>query len=52
MTPNQHLNSLIEIAEDRPALTAAKAASTVCFLAGIWFFVSPRVYGSATNGND
>jgi|SRR5579871_3244122 len=27
------------------------AASTIALLAGIWFFVSPWVYGAYTNGN-
>jgi hypothetical protein len=27
-------------------LGGAKAASTICLLAGIWFFVSPWVYGA------
>jgi hypothetical protein len=30
---------------------AAKAASTIVLLAGIWFFVSPWVYGAYTTGN-
>ena len=31
--------------------TAVKAASTIVLLAGIWFFVSPWVYGAYTTGN-
>src|SRR5690242_6144867 len=30
---------------------AAKAASTIVLLAGIWFFVSPWVYGAYMHGN-
>jgi SPW repeat len=32
-------------------LTAAKASSTICLLAGIWLFVSPWVYGAYTNNS-
>jgi hypothetical protein len=32
-------------------LGAAKAASTICLLAGIWLFISPWVYGAYMNGN-
>jgi hypothetical protein len=32
------------------SLAGAKAASTISLLAGIWFFVSPWVYGSYTHG--
>jgi hypothetical protein len=32
-------------------LGVSKAASTICLLAGIWFFVSPWVYGAYTNVN-
>lgn len=35
----------------RTALGGARAASTICLLAGIWLFVSPWVYGAFTNGN-
>lgn len=51
MTPNQHLNSRMHTPENAPGLVAAKAASTICLLAGIWFFISPWVYSGATNGN-
>jgi hypothetical protein len=33
----------------RTALGGVRAASTICLLAGIWFFVSPWVYGAYTN---
>jgi hypothetical protein len=32
-------------------MTGVKAASTIVLLAGIWFFVSPWVYGAYTTGN-
>jgi len=51
MMPNQHLNSRIHTPENSSGLVAAKAASTICLLAGIWFFISPWVYSGATNGN-
>ncbi|MGI9073518.1 MAG: SPW repeat protein [Bryobacteraceae bacterium] len=44
MTPDGATNS-------SKKLTAAKAASTIVLLAGIWFFISPWVYGAYTTGN-
>ena len=44
MTPNEATSSTTK-------MTAAKAASTIVLLAGIWFFVSPWVYGAYTTGN-
>jgi hypothetical protein len=32
-------------------LGGIRAASAICLLAGIWFFVSPWVYGAAGSGN-
>jgi hypothetical protein len=32
-------------------LSGVRAASTVVLLAGIWFFVSPWIYGAYTNAN-
>ena len=32
-------------------LAGARTASTICLLAGIWFFVSPWVYGAPLTGN-
>jgi hypothetical protein len=32
-------------------LNGVRAASTIVLLAGIWFFVSPWVYGAYTNSN-
>jgi hypothetical protein len=34
----------------RGSLIGARAVSTISLLAGIWFFVSPWVYGSYTHG--
>lgn len=51
MTPNQHINTSSIRAGTAGGLSAAKAASTICLLAGIWLFVSPWVYGAYTNGN-
>lgn len=33
----------------RAGIGGAKAASVICLLAGIWFFVSPWVYGATAN---
>lgn len=35
----------------RAALGGARAASTICLLAGIWLFISPWVYGAAGSAN-
>lgn len=51
MTPNQQINTTSITADAGRGLSAAKAASTICLLAGIWFFVSPWVYGAYPNGN-
>lgn len=48
--PEQMNNSSLK-AQTSGSLTAAKAASTICLLAGIWFFVSPWVYGAGGAGN-
>ena len=50
MTPNEPIRSS---AKTDPATrpNGAKAASTIVLLAGIWFFVSPWVYGSYTHSN-
>lgn len=34
----------------RASVGAAKAASKICLLAGIWLFASPLVYGAYTSG--
>jgi hypothetical protein len=60
MTPNEPLDanpsttgSNIPVGNVTPAsqLAGTRAASTICLLAGIWFFVSPWVYGAYTTGN-
>jgi hypothetical protein len=51
MTPNQQINTSGTRVSTGAALSAAKATSTICLLAGIWFFVSPWVYGAYTNAN-
>ena len=48
MTPNQSINAS---AGNTTAMGLAKAASTICLLAGLWLFVSPWVYGVSTHGN-
>jgi hypothetical protein len=50
MTPQDRMNVTGAMTPVRGSLAAAKAASTVGLLAGIWFFVSPWVYGSYTHG--
>lgn len=49
MIPNERMPS----ARIRPAanVTGAKAESIIVLLAGIWFFVSPWVYGAYTSAN-
>ena len=48
MTSNEQTNvTRMETRDDNTRLGAIKAASTICLLAGIWFFVSPWVYGAA-----
>jgi hypothetical protein len=49
MTPSERLTG----PQIRPAtpVTGAKAASIIVLLAGIWFFVSPWVYGAYTTAN-
>lgn len=57
MTPQQQLNETNArvTANIDPNLNVRlggiRAASTICLLAGIWFFVSPWVYGAAANGS-
>ncbi len=51
MTPNQQINTSSIGVGAGSSLSAAKAASTICLLAGIWLFVSPWVYGAYTNAN-
>lgn len=39
------------VTEKQPHREAMKAASTIALLAGIWFFISPWIYGSYTLAN-
>lgn len=50
MTPNEPVNMNAKPNGTKQA-AAARAASTIVLLAGIWFFVSPWVYGAYTNGS-
>jgi uncharacterized membrane protein len=50
MTPNDQLTNR-PVTVGSGGLTAAKAASTICLLAGIWLFISPWVYDAHANGN-
>jgi len=50
MTPNEPIRSTAT----REAVTragGARAASVIVLLAGVWFFVSPWVYGAYTHAN-
>jgi len=49
MTPNEPLSN--ETADRTAHLTGVRAASTIVLLAGLWFFVSPWVYGAYTHTN-
>ena len=51
MTPRENMTNYPQAGNNAPALMTAKAASTICLLAGIWYFVSPWVYAGATNAN-
>jgi hypothetical protein len=54
MTPSEPIGSGTGVdpaTVTSPHLAGAKAASTIVLLAGIWFFVSPWVYGSYTAAN-
>ena len=48
MTPHSSINAS---AGNTEATGLAKAASTICLLAGLWLFVSPWVFGISANGN-
>jgi hypothetical protein len=51
MTPNEKIDIKGDaVPPVRGSLAGARAASTISLLAGIWFFVSPWVYGSYTHG--
>ena len=54
MTPSEPMGSgtgMAPATSTTSHLNGVKAASTVVLLAGIWFFVSPWVYGTYTNAN-
>lgn len=57
MTPQQQFNEATSRVEANvppnlnTRLGGIRAASAICLLAGIWFFVSPWVYGAAGSGN-
>lgn len=55
MTPHQQVNTNVKTnavpMRAGGALGAAKAASTICLLAGIWLFISTWVYGVSGRGN-
>ena len=42
-------NNIVPVTHSSPAI--GRAASTICLLAAIWFFVSPWVYGAAATGS-
>jgi hypothetical protein len=50
VTNNVDVNSNLAPAT-RNSVGVARAASTICLLAGIWLFVSPWVYGAAGSAN-
>ena len=50
MTPNESTASGMKT-DSATRLNGARAASTIVLLAGIWFFVSPWVYGAYTHSN-
>lgn len=47
MAANQNVSSRAA----RDGLGTIRAASTICLICGIWFFVSPWVYGAYMHGN-
>jgi SPW repeat len=51
MTHNEQVSASGMRVSSGGALSAAKAASTICLLAGIWFFISPWVYQASGNAN-
>lgn len=50
MTPSEPIHSSTKV-DPAAGLNGARAASTIVLLAGIWFFVSPWVYGAYTHSN-
>ena len=51
MTPNEQINVGTGGGPVRDGLAMVRASSVICLLAGIWFFVSPWVYGAYTTAN-
>ncbi len=50
MTPNEQMSGNVSV-HSSSKFAGIRAASTICLLAGIWFFVSPWVYGAYASGN-
>lgn len=48
MATNQNISSRTA---SREGLGSIRTASTICLIAGIWFFVSPWVYNAYMHGN-
>lgn len=46
MRVNQPVSQTNVAVQNATGLGGAKAASTICMLAGIWFFISPWIYGA------
>lgn len=51
MTPNEQMSVGTGGGPAHDGLAMVRAASIICLLAGIWFFVSPWVYGAYRSGN-
>lgn len=52
MTPNEQINVTgIGSHDEHSKLGAIRVTSTLCLLAGIWFFVSPWIYGVEASAN-
>lgn len=50
MTNNLDVNNKLTTTTHNSA-AVTRTASTICMLAGVWFFVSPWVYGAAGSAN-
>jgi hypothetical protein len=52
MTPQEGMdNTVTSSPGSTPRVAAAKTASTIVLLAGIWYFFSPWIYGANAHGN-
>jgi hypothetical protein len=52
MTPNEQTNATgVTTYTETHRLGSIKAVSTICLLAGIWFFVSPWIYRAEMDAN-